>query len=108
MPAIPKHRISLNSTYQTEDGWYVQLQGQHIGSLYTNDANSVKDDSYTLINLRVRKSFECKRLEFIPFIGINNLFDESYNDNIRINAFGGRYFEPGAGINMYGGLRVKI
>lgn len=108
LPAIPKHRISLNSTYQTEDGWHVQLQGQHIGSLYTNDANSVKDDAYTLINLKVRKSFECKRLELIPFIGINNLFNESYNDNIRINAFGGRYFEPGAGINMYGGLRVKI
>lgn len=108
LPAIPKHRISLNSTFQTEDGWYVQLQGQHIGSLYTNDANSVKDDAYTLINLKVRKSFECKQLKFIPFMGINNLFDESYNDNIRINAFGGRYFEPGAGINMYGGLRVKI
>ena len=108
LPAIPKHRISLNSTYQTEDGWHVQLQGQHIGSLYTNDANSVKDDAYTLINLKVRKSFECKRMELIPFIGINNLFNESYNDNIRIHAFGGRYFEPGAGINMYGGLRVKI
>ena len=108
LPAIPKHRISLNTTYQTTNGWYMQLQGQHIGSLYANDANSVKDDVYTLINVRVRKTFDWNKLQLIPFIGVNNLFDESYNDNIRINAFGGRYFEPGAGINMYGGLRVKI
>ncbi|MGV6832242.1 MAG: TonB-dependent receptor domain-containing protein, partial [bacterium] len=108
LPAIPKHRISLNTTYQTKNGWYMQLQGQHIGSLYANDANSVKDNGYTLINVRVRKTFDWNKLKLIPFIGVNNLFDELYNDNIRINAFGSRYFEPGAGINMYGGLRVKI
>jgi len=28
------------------------------------------------------------------FLGVNNLFDEEYNSNIRINAFGGRYLEP--------------
>jgi hypothetical protein len=27
-------------------------------------------------------------------VGINNLFDEDYNNNIRINASGSRFFEP--------------
>jgi hypothetical protein len=36
-----------------------------------------------------------------PYVGINNLFNESYNSNIRINAFGGRYFEPAPERNIY-------
>ena len=42
-----------------------------------------------------------------PFVGVNNLFDESYNANMRINAFGGRYFEPAPDGNFYGGLTVR-
>ena len=42
-----------------------------------------------------------------PFIGVNNLFDEAYNSNLRINAFGGRYFEPGPERNVYGGIELR-
>jgi iron complex outermembrane receptor protein len=34
------------------------------------------------------------------------LFDEKYNSNVRINAFGGRFFEPAPDLNVYGGLNV--
>jgi len=44
----------------------------------------------------------------VPFIGANNILDQTYNDNIRINAFGGRYFEPAAGVNIYGGIRLLL
>jgi iron complex outermembrane receptor protein len=37
---------------------------------------------------------------------VNNLFDESYFGNIRINAFGGRYYEPAATRNYFGGIRL--
>ncbi len=42
-----------------------------------------------------------------PFIGINNLFDESYNSDIRINAFGGRYYEPAPDRNLYAGIELR-
>ena len=42
-----------------------------------------------------------------PFAGVNNLFDEDYSANVRINAFGGRYFEPAPTRNAYGGLTVS-
>jgi iron complex outermembrane receptor protein len=108
LPAIPQHRLSLNSTYQTKKGLFIQLQGSHVGSLYTNDSNTVKDDAYTVLNLRLKQSIMFKNLTLIPFVGINNLLDQTYNDNIRINAFGGRYFEPAAGANIYGGLRLLL
>jgi iron complex outermembrane receptor protein len=37
-----------------------------------------------------------------------NLFNESYNSNIRINAFGGRYFEPAPERNIYAGLVIRF
>ena len=32
--------------------------------------------------------------EVSSFLGVNNLFDEEYNSNIRINAIDGRYLVP--------------
>ena len=41
-----------------------------------------------------------------PFFGIQNLFDERYNSNVRINAAGGCFFEPVPQFNVYGGFSV--
>jgi iron complex outermembrane receptor protein len=43
-----------------------------------------------------------------PFIGLNNLLNTSYNSNIRMNAWGGRYFEPGSEFNIYGGVSIRF
>ena len=42
--------------------------------------------------------------DFEFFAGINNLFDRKYNDNIRINAWGKRYYEPAPMRNFYFGV----
>jgi iron complex outermembrane recepter protein len=38
---------------------------------------------------------------------VNNLFDERYPGNVRINAFGGRYFEPAPDRNLYAGVAAE-
>jgi iron complex outermembrane receptor protein len=43
-----------------------------------------------------------------PYLGINNLLDEDYNNNIRINPFGGRFFEPAPLRNFYAGVVVRF
>ena len=92
--------------YQNKNGFKVRFVNQFVGKLYVNDANSVKDHGYlkTDINLGYEKKFN--NLLITPFIGINNLFNVAYNDNIRINAFGGRYYEPAPKMNVFGGLRL--
>jgi len=40
--------------------------------------------------------------------GINNLLNATYFDNIRLNAFGVRYYEPAPGRNFYLGLQFNL
>ena len=73
-----------------------------------DDANTVKDDAYQLVHMRLGYKKNYSSLLIEPFIGLNNLLNTSYNSNIRMNAWGGRYFEPGLGFNIYGGVSIRF
>ena len=42
-----------------------------------------------------------------PYIAVQNLTDRTYDDNVRLNAFGGRYFEPAPGVTVQGGVSLS-
>lgn len=104
LPGIPTHNISSSLKYSSMFGWEVIFQSQFSGSLYADDLNQTKVGSYLISNLRFSKSL--KKLRF--FAGINNLFNVDYFDNIRINAFGKRFYEPAAKRNYYFGINIDI
>jgi iron complex outermembrane receptor protein len=39
---------------------------------------------------------------------VGNLLDRAYNTSVVINAFGGRYYEPGPGRTFYAGARLTL
>jgi iron complex outermembrane recepter protein len=47
-------------------------------------------------------------LRLSPFAGITNLFDATYTSSVSVNAFGGRFFEPGPGRSLYLGASVAL
>jgi iron complex outermembrane receptor protein len=47
-----------------------------------------------------------KNLE--PYVGLDNLTDRRYYDNLRINDNAGRYYEPAPGRTFYAGLKVQF
>ena len=104
LPGIPTHNISSSLKYSSKFGWETIFQSQFAGSLYADDINQTKVSSYLISNLRFSKSL--KKLRF--FAGINNLFNVDYFDNIRINAFGKRFYEPAAKRNYYFGINIDI
>jgi iron complex outermembrane receptor protein len=42
-----------------------------------------------------------------PFVGVYNLLDETYSENVRLNPVGGRYYEPGPWRNAYAGVTAR-
>ena len=108
LPGLPSQFGYLGLRYQTENGLNLVWDNSYSGSLYANNGNSVEVSSYVVSSLRA--SYEIERGDWLlrPFIGVNNLFDEDYNSNIRINAFGARYFEPAPERNIYAGITINF
>lgn len=108
LPGIPQTTFSSSLNYIPQKGFYGSLNTSIIGSLFADDANETKVDGYELVTIVLGYHHKFKKWTFKPFLGVNNLLDEQYNDNVRINAFGGRYFEPAPGINVYGGIQASF
>ncbi|MEC7173190.1 MAG: TonB-dependent receptor [Bacteroidota bacterium] len=104
LPGVPEQQFTASLQYNFFEGWGTILQTQYSGNLYADDANQTQVEDYFLANFRLWKSHD--HLSF--FAGINNLLDTAYFDNIRINAFGKRYFEPAPMRNFYLGMSINF
>lgn len=43
-----------------------------------------------------------------PYIGVDNLLDRDFCDNLRINDKFGRYYEPAPGRTIYAGAKLTF
>ncbi len=110
LPGIPEHQIFAELAYDFSSRGYVVWDAINVGEFTANNAGTQQVDSYLVSNLRVGSdyAFNDGRQTVSPFIGINNLFDEGYFANVRINAFGGRSYEPAPGRHVYGGVNIRF
>ena len=107
-PGIPEHNGLFGFNYLNSNGLFISSQLRFIGALFADNGNETKVDSYALLNFRASYDFDIPKATISPFFGINNVTDTNYNANIRINAFGRRYYEPAPGVNFYAGLNFKL
>ena len=108
LPGLPRQFGYLGLSYNTDGGFSGTVETIYSGDLYANNANTADVSSYTVVNLRLGYDFHNGNWMIRPYVGLNNLLDETYNSNIRINAFGGRYFEPAPTRNFYAGVVVNF
>jgi iron complex outermembrane recepter protein len=108
IPGTVEHLMFGEISYTDPSGWFAALDVMYVGEQFANNSNSVKAGSYTLANMRMGFERALGSTVISPFFGINNLLDEKYNDNLRLNAFGSRYFEPAPEINVYAGVSVHF
>ena len=104
LPGIPNTQVFVQLEYSTPSSWQFELTGEHVGQLYANNTNTAAINAYQKVRLQARKSLQLSFGTFMFFGGVNNLFDVTYFDNIRLNAFGSRYYEPAPGRNLFGGI----
>ena len=107
VPGIPEYVLALQLSWFGASGLYAFWNANVVGSLFADNANEDKVDGYVVSNLRMGYNGIFGDWEVSPFLGVNNLLDEEYNSNIRINAFGKRYFEPAPERNAYIGITVR-
>ena len=100
-------------TWRHEKGWYASGDVLFVDNQFGDNANTSFGlvDAYTIANLRLGYDADVANFTVSPFIGVNNLFDETYTANVRLNPVGvgtaaGRYFEPGPPRNAYAGVTL--
>ena len=93
LPGVPKSNFSVEWIYN-KDTFYAKFDLKYAHSLFADDMNQVKVPSFFLSNLALKNTYRIKDLEITAGLQIRNLFDEKYFDNIRLNAFGNRFYEP--------------
>jgi iron complex outermembrane receptor protein len=106
IPGVPRHQVWAELAYAHPLGLYAAWEVAYASDLYADNANSVTSDAFVVSNLRVGWVGRIGRWELGPFLGLDNLFDEKYADNVRLNAAMGRHFEPAPGFDVHGGLSV--
>lgn len=105
LPGVPGQYAGLTVNKKT-DNLTTEIAFNFSGRLYADDLNETRIDEYLIANVQLKYEITMENIDLIPYLGLNNLFDTHYFDNIRINAFGERYYEPAPGIHFFGGLRV--
>jgi len=107
IPGTAEHVLFGELSWWHPRGWFASLDALYVDDQFADNANTVVNDAYTLSNVRVGYEHRAGSLTVMPYIGINNLFDESYNANLRINDTNLRFFEPGPERNAYAGVTVN-
>ncbi|MEM6634074.1 MAG: TonB-dependent receptor, partial [Bacteroidota bacterium] len=108
LPAIPQHMALLGANLNLSNGFYTKAWLRWNSSLFADDANETEIDGFSVLNVRVGYEKAFNGWSIAPFFGVNNLLGTEYFDNIRINAFGGRYYEPAPVEAFFGGIAISI
>lgn len=108
LPGIPRHQFYAELAYKHASGFYAIWDALFVGKMYVDNRNATEVDEYWVSNLRFGGEFQLTHVTVSPFFGINNLFNKNYFSNVRINAFGGRAFEPAPERHVYGGLAIRF
>ena len=108
LPGIPDHRTQLLARFNLNPVW-LQLSMRNVSSFYVNDANTEKNDAYSVYGINIgANGIKLSQSTLYPFFTIANVFDEVYSSSVVINAFGGRYYEPAPGRSFQLGLNLHL
>ena len=112
LTGVPSEVFNTGVNANTTLGFYGNINYQHVGSMFADDANTVVSEAYTLVNTKIGYKKKLKnKFTLNLFLGINNILNTKYVSQLQVNAgsFGGnapRYYYAGNPINYYGGVKI--
>ncbi len=106
VPGTAPHRLET-ALSASAGSWFGEIRGEMRGAVPVNDANDAEAAGFTLVDLRFGATeLRAGTLRLSPFAGITNLTNVRYATSVVVNAFGGRYFEPGPDRGGFAGMSV--
>jgi iron complex outermembrane receptor protein len=110
IPGLAPHRLEVVPELRTERGFFGSLAMIWTDDVPVDDGNTAAPAaSHTVLDLRGGwDAVPLGPIHVDVFGGITNLLDEEYVSSVVVNAFGGRYYEPGPRRGFYLGGSVSF
>ena len=88
--------------------WWGEIGATYVDNVPVNDKNAAVAPSYFLVDLRTGlEGLTLGTMVLSPWVALTNLLDENYIASVAVNAFGGRFFEPGPQMSLQVGFRAS-
>jgi iron complex outermembrane receptor protein len=108
LPGVAPNRADITLSWQPPR-FFVDWETRAQSRMPVNDANSEYAADYAIHGVRAGvREVAVGPLRLSPHFGVFNLFDRAYMTSVVVNAFGGRYYEPGPPRSRYVGLSAKF
>ena len=108
VPGVARNRGDAAVAFQPGRA-FIEWETRAASSIPVNDANSERAPSYVVHAIRGGwRHVPVGALSFSPHVGVMNVFDRAYITSVVINAFGGRYYEPGPPRSVFAGLTASF
>ncbi len=107
LPGVPENLFNLELRYRTNFGVFVALETRYTGRYYADNNNNIKITPSMVSGLRIAYQQTISHWQLHVRAGINNLSNENYYANIRLNATAERYYEPAPPRHVYIGFSAR-
>lgn len=105
VPGVAPHRLDVRAVAELPRGRFVELEVRGAARTPVNDANEAHSPAYAVADVRAgAELLRTGRWTTRVHAGVANVLDARYNTAVVVNAFGGRFFEPGPGRALYLGV----
>ncbi len=108
LPGVPKNDAYAAVRWGEDLGLHASVNGQYLSNVAANDQNTAVAPSYTIFGADAGYGTELKHYRVSGFLRINNLFNRRYVGSVIVDDGNGRYFEPGPGFYVLGGVSVVL
>ncbi|HZV95785.1 MAG TPA: TonB-dependent receptor [Candidatus Nitrosocosmicus sp.] len=106
LPGAPRHFVIAELRYQHASGfWFAPGVEVVPHGYFVNSENNARTEAYTLFNVRL--GYDYKPWNLGVFLEGRNLTNASYASSVQVDASNRRFFEPGDGRAVYGGVQWR-
>lgn len=107
VPGVAPHRAAASVASELPGGGRLELTERYVSSVPVDDANTAYAPAHALTSISIAAPvLRIGQGTLELFGGVDNLLDRQHISSVVVNAFGGRYYEPGPGRTGHIGIRV--
>ena len=108
LPGIPSSFGNISFDYLFNNKAQLNYERVYRGELFAQDSNTTSIAGFWRDDISYKIPFKLATSTGHIILGSTNLFNVKYSDNIRINAFGGRFYEAAPMRSLYAALLLKF